>query len=34
LALHRPDLRASEHQDGSQDHRLPGRRGRDPGGLV
>jgi len=34
VALPRPELRPPEHQDGAPDHRPPGRRGRDPGGLL
>ena len=34
MALPRPELGAPMHQDGAPDHRPPGRRGRDPGGLA
>ena len=34
VAPSRPELRSSVHQDGSQDRRPPGRRGRDPGNLA
>ena len=34
VALPRPELRTPVHQDGAPDHRPPGRRGRDPGGLL